>query len=136
MVPFPTNPSDGDLRWFGGLGMLFLWGIAAWLSIRFDAGIWATTVAAVGLAAGIVAYVNPRRLKWVYLGWMAAVFPIGWVVGHLLLGIVYYGVLTPVGCLLRLTGHDSLQRRPDLNATTFWRPRNRERKPADYFRQY
>ena len=136
MVPFPTNPTDRDLRWFGGLGMLFLWGIAAWLFVRFQAGSWATAVVAVGLAAGGLAFVNPRLLKWVYIGWMAAVFPIGWVVGHLLLGIVYYGVLTPVGWLLRLTGHDPLQRRPDLQASSFWQKRSREREPADYFKQY
>lgn len=136
MITLPTNPTDRDLRWFGGLGMVFLWSAAIWLTLRQGAGGWGLVVAAIGLASGLVAYSRPRLLRNIYLGWMVAVFPIGWLIGHLLLAVVYFGVLTPVGWLLRLAGHDPLQRRPDPSATTYWQPRTRERKPADYFRQF
>jgi len=136
VITIPTNPSDRDLRWFGGLGMLFALGIAGWLLIEHDARGWAIDVAAVGLVAGLLAFIRPQLLKWVYIGWMWAVFPIGWLIAHILLAVVYYGVLTPVGLLLRLAGHDPLQRRPDWQATSYWRPRTRQRKPSDYFRQF
>jgi hypothetical protein len=136
MITIPTNPSDRDLRWFGGLGMLFAWGVAGWLLFRHDAGGWAAGLFIVGLIAGLLAFVRPQLLKWVHIGWMWAVFPIGWVIAHILLAVVYYGVLTPLGLLLRLLGHDPLQRRPDRQATSYWRPRTRERRPSDYFRQF
>jgi hypothetical protein len=136
VITIPTNPSDRDLRWFGGLGMLFAWGVAGWLLFRHNAHGWAIGLAIVGLVAGLLAFVRPQFLKWVYIGWMWAVFPIGWLIAHILLAVVYYGVLSPVGLLLRLAGHDPLQRRPDRQATTYWRPRTRERKPSDYFRQF
>lgn len=136
MITIPTNPSERDLRWFGGLGMLFAWGIAGWLLFRHDARGWAVGLIALGLIAGLLALIRPQLLKWVYIGWMWAVFPIGWLIAHILLAVVYYGVLTPVGLLLRLAGHDPLQRRPDRQATSYWRPRTRERKPSDYFRQF
>jgi hypothetical protein len=136
MIPLPTNPTERDLRWFGGLGMPFLWGVALWLTVRHNAAGWAVGVATIGLLLGIIAYVRPQLLRPVYIGWMMAVFPIGWVIGHVLLGIVYFGVLTPVGWLLRLSGHDPLDRQPDRSAATYWQPRTRQRKPADYFRQF
>lgn len=136
MITLPTNPSDRDLRWFGGLALLLLLGVSLWLEVTQAATGWAVAAAAIGLVVGIIGFVRPRWLRRVYVGWMVVVFPIGWLVAHILLGIVYFGVLTPVGWALRLFGHDPLQRRPNPEATTFWRPRTRERKPSDYFRQF
>lgn len=136
MIPIPTNPTDRDLRWFGGLGMLFLWSVAGWLVIKHDATDWAVAIAFIGVVAGTLAFTKPQLLRSVYIGWMWAVFPLGWVIAHVLLGIVYFGVLTPVGWLLRLLGHDPLQRRTDLTSESFWRHRTRQRKPSDYFRQF
>ena len=50
---------------------------------------------------------------------MFAVFPIGWVVSHLLLGVVYFLVLTPIGLTLRALGRDPLERRFDQSASSY-----------------
>lgn len=136
MFSTPQNATLRDLRWFGGLGLLFAWGAAAWLSRTSGFNIWAIGLVIVGLLSGIAALTHPGWLRPIYVGWMRIVSPIGWLVGHVLLGIVYFGVLMPVGWGLRLFGHDPLQRQVDLNATTYWRPRSRQRTPSDYFRQF
>ena len=83
-----------------------------------------------------VAYyaVAPLRLP-MYLGWMRLVFPIGWVVSHLLFGVIYFLVLTPIGLTLRLIGHDPLRRHRPPSAVSYWT----EHPVADqdrYFRQF
>ena len=99
-----------------------------------------TTAASVLWIAGPVVaaiyYGLPVIRKPVYLAWVYAAFPIGWTVSHLLLAVVYYLVLTPIGLALRLFGRDIVSRRFDRSATTHWI----ERRPVDdrtrYFRQF
>ena len=43
---------------------------------------------------------------------MVLAFPIGWTVSLVLLGLVYYGLFTPIGLVFRLVGRDALQLRP------------------------
>ena len=38
--------------------------------------------------------------------------------------LLYYGVFTPVGFLLRLFGRDELEMRHHANRTTYWKPKS------------
>jgi hypothetical protein len=67
---------------------------------------------------------------------MVAAFPIGWVLSHVLLAIVYYGVFTPIGRVMRMRGRDPMQRRFDSQTESYWVPRNSEKSAQDYFRQF
>jgi hypothetical protein len=75
-----------------------------------------------------------RRL--IYVGWMFAVFPIGWTVSHLLLASIFYGVVTPIGWLLRASGREPLLRTFDRSAPTYWVRHARVDDIGRYFRQY
>jgi len=58
--------------------------------------------------------------------WMAVAHVLGYVNTRILLGVVFYVVVTPIGWLRRLVGGDPLQRRLDRDADTYWHDR-----PAD-----
>ena len=75
-------------------------------------------------------------LRIVFLLASYATFPIGFVVSYVILAVVYYLVLTPIGLVLRLTGYDPMQRRFDRNAKTYWTPREQEESTEQYFRQF
>jgi len=67
---------------------------------------------------------------------MTLTVPIAFVLSHLVLGILYYGVVTPTGLLLRLFRRDPLRlRRANAASPSFWEPRERERDPERYLRQ-
>jgi hypothetical protein len=74
-----------------------------------------------------------RRPK--FLAWMYAAYPIGWVVSHRVLAIIYFGLLTPIGTLMGVFGYDPMARRFDRAAASYWVERGRNRDPARYFRQ-
>jgi hypothetical protein len=67
---------------------------------------------------------------------MYAAYPIGWVVSHVLLGLIYFGLLTPVGWLMKLFGYDPMERRFDRAAASYWVERERQTDAGRYFKQF
>ncbi|MFO0829111.1 MAG: SxtJ family membrane protein [Phycisphaerales bacterium] len=84
-------------------------------------------------AAG-VAFVPSLSVR-VYRAWMFAVLPIGWSLSHVLLAIVFYLVVTPIGIALRLAGRDPMERRFDRAAKTYWKRREPIVDSERYLRQ-
>ena len=62
--------------------------------------------------------------------------PIAWVVSHLVLVTIFYLVLTPIGLIMRLFGHDPLNARFDPDAKSYWQRRPEKTDSARYFRQF
>ena len=87
------------------------------------------------LALGVV---WPMSLKRVYLAWMTLALVLGTVVSTLLLTVLFYLVVTPVGGLARIMGKDFLNRRWDRQAASYWIPRDRShpKTKADYEQQF
>jgi hypothetical protein len=129
------NPTCRELRqfaliWLGFfalIGIYCLWGKD---SLRAAAVFWAIA------AAGSLGILWPTLLRPVYLVWMTLALPIGWTVSHLLLMVVYYLVLTPIGLLMRLFQYDPMRRQFDRQAKSYWTPHDADADKAAYFRQF
>jgi hypothetical protein len=63
-------------------------------------------------------------------------FPIGFVVSHVVLAVLFFGVLTPVGLILRLLGRDPLQRHFESDKKSYWADLPDSIPQGDYFRQF
>ena len=81
-------------------------------------------------------FVVPPLRRSVYLGWLYAAYPIGFVVSHVILGAIYYLVFTPIGLLLRAAGKDPMQRAFDRNAKTYWVEHDPHADARRYLRQF
>ena len=79
----------------------------------------------IGLAA-------PRWAVPFHQAWMRLAAILGWVNSRILLGLLYYGVFTPLGFLLRLAGRDPLRRRGPA-AASYWIPRARPSQDREQF---
>lgn len=112
--------------------------VIAWRSGSFQgSGKWTAPLIAWSLSAwGLLGALVPALAKPLYTGLMAAAFPIGWVVSHLLLGLVYYGLFTPLALIFRLLGRDPLRRKLDRAAPSYWIETEPAAAPAGYFRQF
>jgi len=126
IVEINWRPSHRDLRLFAAIQLV----AALIVSVSLGTGI--IVFSGVGLLAG---QVRPELMRWPYLVWMIGAFPVGWVMSHVLLAVVYFGIITPVGLILRAGGHDPLRLRK-VESSTFWINRPEARSPSDYFRQY
>ena len=136
MISINRNPSSRDLKWFGLLVLVFFGVLGAIARWRFDAEVAPLRLWIAGAVLCAVYYAVPPIRRWMFVGWMYAAFPIGWTVSHLLLLIVYYLILTPVGLILRLTGRDLLDRSIDRGAISYWTRREAPEDRARYFRQF
>lgn len=129
-------PTQQDLRWFGFILLLLfgmIGGIVLWRSESWVAAGVLWSVGGVGAAAYYA--VKPLRPP-MYRGFMKAVAPIGWTISHLLLAVVFYLMITPIGAVLRLVGKDTMLRRWDTGAASYWARRPAPKDNQRYLRQY
>lgn len=136
IVEINWNPSRKELKAFSLLLIVFF-AIVAGLAHRRGASTGAALLIACGGAVvGVAGLVFPKFIHIVYVVWMAAVSPIGMIVSNVVLALVFFGVVCPIGLLSRLTGRNALQLGFDREARTYWNVRKPITNPRRYFRQY
>ena len=89
---------------------------------------WALGVSAV---FGVVAWVKPVLLARLNRLWMKLGILLGKVISPIALGILFYGVMTPMGAAIRLAGKDPLRLKRDPAAYSYWIPRAPPGPPPD-----
>jgi hypothetical protein len=135
VIGLNLQPDNRMLRQFGGLCALVFGGAGLWSAATTGFGARAVILLAVGMGGGFLGLLRPSLLRPVFVGWMVLAFPIGWLVSHLLLGLLFFGVFTPVGLLLRTFGKDSLRLQRGA-ASSLWQDRAQESDLRRYLRQY
>jgi Saxitoxin biosynthesis operon protein SxtJ len=85
----------------------------------------------VSTAFALVALAKPALLTAPNRLWMKFGILLGHVVSPIALGVLFYGVVTPVGLMMRLTGKDALRRSRDSGAASYWLPRRPPGPPPD-----
>jgi hypothetical protein len=73
-----------------------------------------------GAAFLVVALVAPHSLAPLNRLWSKLGLLIGMIVSPVVLGLLFFLVVTPVGFLMRLTGKDPLRLRADSGADSYW----------------
>ncbi len=137
MIEIRKNPSRGELRFFAALVFPAFWTVVA-LLVLFRAGMpqVALWIAATAATISIVGLISPVFMRWVYLGMIYATYPIGFVVSHILLAIVYYVIITPIGLAMRLAGKDPMNRTFEEDRSTYWLDKEGKADVHSYFRQH
>lgn len=137
LIELKTDPSRKDLVWFGLLLPVAaaLAGVLVWRSsedLRVARYIWGA-----GALLTLIYCAVPRVQRPVFVGWMYAAYPIGWTLSHVLLLLIFFGVITPIGLLMRALGHDPMNRRADRAGASAWRARGRTAVDRRrYFQQF
>lgn len=62
-----------------------------------------------GAALMIVGTLLPAVLAPIFKGWMWIGHVLGWINTRILLGLVFYGMVTPIGIVFRLMGKDAMR---------------------------
>ncbi len=136
MIQINKNPSKKELAWFGLLCLGFFGLVGLSVLHKTHALHPALVVWSVAAAGVAIYYAMPPLRRPVYLGWMYAAYPIGWAVSNLLLTVVFFGVFTPIGLLMRLMLRDPLAQKFERSASTYWSPHDPGTDPDRYFRQF
>jgi hypothetical protein len=139
-------PSRRHLRVFGAGALVVFGALGTWLFFShrvFGLELSQSTGEALAYAlwalaafSGILAAAAPAALRPLYIAMAAVSLPVGWLVSHMVLAVVYYGILTPIGLALRFCGRDPLCRKFDPHAPSYWADRPPARNVKSYFRQF
>jgi len=135
MFSIQTKPSARVLRQFAAAWLVFFLVLATnqvWRRGHPSIG----CVLAVVSLAGIVGLIKPNAVRWLFVAASVLAFPIGWVVSQIMLVILFYGVVTPIGLFWRWRGRDVLQLRRKKEQSTFWTTRDAQPPPERYLKQF
>ena len=123
-----------QLRHFGYLvggifGLIGLWPLV-WR--QENPRLWALALTVLLVVPALLA---PRILAPVYRVWMRLGEVLAWINTRIILGVVFYGVVTPIGLVMRLTGRDPMRRRFEPTGDSY-RVRSVPRPATHMLRQF
>jgi hypothetical protein len=137
IVQINREPSRRQLNQFGfiWLGFLALFGVLAYF--KFESPQVAMWLWIAAVVVPVVGWLVPSIMRLVFLGMSYLAWPIGFVVSHVVLAVVYYLVVTPIGLFMRLFGYDPMRDRFDREAASYWVERSPQGVGTKrYFRQF
>lgn len=114
------NLSGKNLRKFGlFVGGIFLL-IGLYMEYRHIDTEWRYVFVGVGVMLMVLGATYPQSLKYVYRFWMGIAFTVGWLVSRVLLAVIYYLVVTPIGLIMKLLGKNPVAMHFDREAESHW----------------
>lgn len=130
------NPDPKKLRQFAA-GWVFLFGGLA----LYHYGGRSRPTLALGLAAVAVMgmaswWIAPRFFRWVYVIGILLAFPLGWLSSQLALGLMFYGIITPVALVFRLGRRDRLNLYRPTSVASYWKNKPMPFDVRRYFRPF
>jgi MFS family permease len=145
MTEMNLKPDERTLRQFGFIAF-FGFGLVAALAwfelLIFSFGLgeakqWvAGGFGALAVVSMLLSLVFPKANLPIYLGLTIVSFPIGFVLSYVIMGTLFYLLITPVALFFKVTGRDTMNRRFEPEAETYWIPVARERSKESYFKQF
>jgi hypothetical protein len=132
----PWRPSSRTLRQFAGLWLLVFGALACRHALVPEHRTAAWGLGVLALTVGPLGLLYPRALRPLFVGWIVLVFPVGWLVSRVTLGLMFYGLFAPLGLLFRAFGRDPLALRRPAGRNTYWIPKAQAADARSYLHQY
>ena len=112
-------PSDRSF----GLTFAVMFALIGVWSLWKSSAYWTVPLGAAGLFL-LAALIFPRILHPLNVVWMHFGHLLNRVVSPVVMGVIFFAMLTPVAAFLRLRGRDVLRRRCDPACESYWLKRN------------
>lgn len=110
--------------------------LSAWWIYRGKFTSAAYVLLPLGSALILLGLVFPKALIQPNRAWMKLAEVLAFIMTRLILGIVFFLIVTPIGVVKRLFGWDPLSRR-EGRSVTYWKPYSeRQRDPRHYEKMY
>ncbi len=136
IADFNINPSAKMLREFGIIALFGFGLVGALLGLKWEAWTASYVLWALGAVSFVLALVQPRLLLPLYVALMVVAFPIGFVISNVILLALYFGLFTPFSMVFRLIGRDTMKRKFEPEAESYWIKRTGSTPASQRFKQY
>lgn len=89
-----------------------------------------------GVFSGL-GFILPIVLKPFYMVWMIFAVVLGWFMTKMILSLLFYIIITPIGLFLKIVGKDLLHLKDQKYKKSYWNIRNsEEEKNQNYEKQF
>ncbi len=145
LIELDFNPDEDTLRKFGyialgGFGLLAGAAYTETLIFSFGLGAARIPVAAcllgLGVLSTLLSLVAPKANRIIYVGLSVVAFPIGFVVSHVVLALIFFFLISPIALAFRIARRNELRLGSDTAATSYWSPVRGQRASESYFSQF
>ena len=136
LIEVNWNPPRNQLRQFAVLFLIFIGGLGTVLYFKGKPLIVSEILWNLSWVVCLAGVIYPPLVRPVYVVMMAVALPIGFVVSTILMLVIYYLIVTPIGLVMRLFGYDPMRMRPAAGTESFWIERPKASDVRRYFRQY
>ena len=146
MIDLNFDPDEKTLRQFGFVAFVGLGTIAAlaWFEQLVFAGGWlggaretlALVLVGIGTLSALLSLIYPKANRSLFVGLSVVAFPIGFVVSYVIMGILFFLIITPIGLVMRTLGQDPLAKRFSKEASSYWSQCRPARPSSAYFKQF
>ena len=110
--------------------------LGGWWLYRGKFGSVSPVFLALGALLILLGLIWPRALVWPNRAWMLLAEGLSFVTTRIILGLIFFLVVTPIGVVKRLSGWDPLGRR-GLRGASYWKPYSeRQRNPRHYEKMF
>ena len=123
-----------DLRKFGitiGILLMIIAGILFWKE-KESFQIFLT----IGAVLCVFSVVIPVILKPIYWIWMIFATILGWIMTRVILSILFYVIITPIGFIPRIFGKQFIELKWNKKNSTYWNYRSDELDKGSYKNQF
>ena len=146
MIHVDWKPDGKKLSGFATISVIAFGALGLWSYFRHSiigislspeaANTVGVVLGAIALYSAICRFVAPQGMIPIYYTMTVISVPIGFVLSHIIMGLLFYGVFAPIALFFRLTGRDVLRRTLEPDAPTYWLTRPAETDVKRYFRQF
>lgn len=129
------NPSMTELIKFGavflgGMGVIGLIQYFVFHNESVAQNLWI-----VGGVVFVLSFIKPIA-RILYIFWMGLGITIGLITSPIILVLVFLFLITPVALFFKIVGRDSMKRKLDAGASSYWEEYKESDDPATYVKQY
>ena len=129
------NPRKDDIRNFGIMTLIMLPLISSLLLWKQHINItWAFAISGIGAIFFMACLFSYRTGRFLYLSLMLLVYPIGLTISFLMIVLLYYAIIAPMGIVFKFLKKDPLHREFNGSINTYW-VKHKDRKDINsYYR--
>ena len=106
--------------------------LGGWWFYRGKLGVVAPALLSLGSVLILLGLIFPRSLALPYRAWMGLAAALSFISTRIILAIVFFFVVTPIGLIKRLTGWDPLRRRAEPQ-DSYWQPYSERQRDARHY---
>lgn len=135
------KPDEKQLRQFGWISAVGFLVLMAVLGLKFhwfenSNVLWPKIFVMGSILSAALALLYPKGLFPLYLTMMILSFPIGFVIGNVILLILFFLVFAPIGIFFRLIRRDELKIKLDPSMKSYWIKVIPPKSAESYLKQY